>query len=115
MHYSNLGRREEALPPVEEAVEIYRELSESNGAFLPDLARSFGALGSIQIDAGDIKAACQSFQDGLVVLRPAFTALPQAFLPLAQALIQGYGSCLQTLGQEADPELMAAYGPAWSS
>ncbi|MFM9099886.1 MAG: AAA family ATPase, partial [Cyanobium sp.] len=107
--YSELGRREEALPPTEEAVEMYRELSASNRAFLPDLALSLGALGSHWLKAGDLQAACQSFQEGLVVLRPAFTAMPQAFLPLAQALFQGYSDCLNALGQEADPELMAAY------
>ncbi|MFM7455682.1 MAG: hypothetical protein ACKO2W_03715 [Vulcanococcus sp.] len=113
--YSELGRREEALPPTEEAVKIRRELSASNRAFLPDLAGSLGALGSHRLQAGDIQAACQSFQEGLVVLRPAFTAMPQAFLPLAQALLHDYGSCLNTLGQEPDPELMAAFGSAWSS
>jgi tetratricopeptide (TPR) repeat protein len=51
-HYSNLGRREEALPPTEEAVKIYRELSESNGAFLPDLARALINLGNRYSELG---------------------------------------------------------------
>jgi tetratricopeptide (TPR) repeat protein len=44
---SGLGRRPEALPPVEEAVKLYRELFEQNpDAFRPDLAMSLSNLGN---------------------------------------------------------------------
>ena len=45
IRYSELGRREEALQPTEEAVRIRRELSQSNPAFLPDLASALNNLG----------------------------------------------------------------------
>jgi len=43
---SDLGRREEALEPTEEAVEIYRQLAKSNpDAFMPALATSLNTRG----------------------------------------------------------------------
>jgi len=107
--YSDLGRREEALLPTEEAVGIYRELSQSNPAFLPDLANSLGAYGSVQRQAGELQAARESFQEGLAVLLPVLQVYRDAFLPLARGLAGDYFETLRQLGQEPDPELMAAY------
>ena len=45
IRYSELGRREDALPPTEEAVTLRRELAATNPAFLPDLARALNNLG----------------------------------------------------------------------
>ena len=113
-HYSNLGRREEALQPTEEAVGIYRELSQSNPAFLPNLATSLGAYGSVQRQAGELQAARESFQEGLAVLLPVLQVYRDAFLPLAQDLAGVYFETLRHLGQEPDPELMAAYAAAFA-
>jgi hypothetical protein len=45
--FSEVGRREEALAPAEEAVTIYRCLAEANpAAYLPDLAMSLAAQGN---------------------------------------------------------------------
>ena len=41
-----MGRRQEALAPAEEAVRLYRELAETNPAFLPDLASALTNLGN---------------------------------------------------------------------
>ena len=112
--YSNLGRREEALQPTEEAVGIYRELSQSNPAFLPDLANSLGAYGSVQGQAGELQAARESFQEGLAVLLPVLQVYRDAFLPLAQDLTGVYFETLRQLGQEPDPELMAAYAAVFA-
>ena len=50
---SETGRREEALSPTEEAVELYRRLAEANpAAFLPDLASSLNNLGVILCELG---------------------------------------------------------------
>jgi tetratricopeptide (TPR) repeat protein len=113
-HYSNLGRREEALKPTEEAVGIRRELLESNRAFLPDLASSLGVLGVVRRQAENLQAASESFREGLAVLLPALVAYPQAHRPLAEALAQEYFATLQRLGQEPDPDLMAAYAAAFA-
>jgi tetratricopeptide (TPR) repeat protein len=113
--YSELGRREEALQPTEEAVGIYRELSQSNPAFLPDLATSLGAYGSVQRQAGELQAARESFQEGLAVLLPLLQVYRDAFLPLAKNLAGVYFETLRQLGQEPDPELMAAYAAAFAN
>ena len=38
IRYSEVGRRQDALAPAEEAVRLHRELAAANPAFLPDLA-----------------------------------------------------------------------------
>ena len=111
---SVVGNREEALKPTEEAVEIYRELSESNAAFVPDLATSLGALGSLLIQADDLQAASLQFREGLAVLLPVLLANPEALRPLADRLAQLYFATLRELGQEPDPDLMAAYAAAFA-
>ena len=58
--------------------------------------------------------ACGSFREGLAVLLPALLAYPQAHRPLADALAQVYFATLQRLGQEPDPDLMAAYAAAFA-
>jgi len=114
IRYSELGRREEALQPTEEAVGIYRELSQSNPAFLPNLATSLGAYGSVQRQAGELQAARESFQESLAVLLPLFQVYRDAFLPLAQDLAGVYFETLRQLRQEPDPELMAAYAAVFA-
>jgi len=114
VRYSELGRREDVLKPTEEAVGIYRELSESNRAFLPDLASSLGVLGVVRRQGGNLQAASESFREGLAVLLPALVAYPQAHRPLADALAQDYFATLQRLGQEPDPDLMAACAAAFA-
>jgi hypothetical protein len=94
-------------------VEIYGELSESNPAFLPNLATSLGAFGSAQREAGDGQAACESFRKALASLLPVLKVYPAAFLPLAQNLAQDYFTMLRQLGQQPDPDLMAAYAAAF--
>jgi hypothetical protein len=111
---SVVGDREEALRPTEEAVEIYRELSESNAAFVPDLATSLGALGSLLIQSDDLQAASEQFREGLAVLLPVLLANPEALRPLADRLAQLYFATLRELGQEPDPDLMAAYAAAFA-
>ena len=112
--YSELGRREEALQPTEEAVGIFRELSQSNPAFLPELATSLGSYGSVQRQAKEPSAATESFREGLAVLLPLLQVYRDAFLPLAQKLAGDYFDTLRQLGQEPDPELMAAYAAAFA-
>ena len=47
IRYSEVGRRQDALAPTEEAVQLHRELAAANPAFLPDLARALNNLGSL--------------------------------------------------------------------
>ena len=114
IRYSKLGKREEALLPTEEAVGIYRELSQSNPAFLPDLATSLGNYGMSQRQAEEHLAARESFREGLAVLLPVLQVNRTAFLPLSQKLAGDYVETLRQLGQEPDPELMAAYAAVFA-
>ncbi|MGE5257784.1 MAG: tetratricopeptide repeat protein [Hyphomicrobiales bacterium] len=52
IRYSEVGRRQEAVAPTEEAVTIHRKLAETNPAFLPDLATSLNNLGISYSEVG---------------------------------------------------------------
>jgi hypothetical protein len=103
-----VGDRKKALKPNEEEVVIYPELSKSNAAFVPDLATSLGTLGSLLIQENDLQDASEQFREGLAVLLPVLLANPEALRPLADRLSQLYFATLRELGQEPDPDLMAA-------
>jgi tetratricopeptide (TPR) repeat protein len=63
---SGLGRREDALAASAEAMEIYRELVAKNrDAFLPDLALSLCAKGSVLMDDERPEHAATFFQEGV--------------------------------------------------
>jgi hypothetical protein len=98
------------------AAGIYRlrELSQSNPAFLSKLANSLGAYGSVQRQAGELPAARESFREGLAVLLPLLQINRDSFFPLAQNLAGVYFETLRQLGQEPDPELMAAHAAAFA-
>jgi len=76
-----LGRREEALAPVEEAVEIYRGLVEVNSAaFLPDLAMSLWAFASICVRVErNLPEALQAVAEAIDLYTALVEQLPQAF------------------------------------
>ena len=68
----------------------------------------------MQRQAGELQAARDSFREGLAVLLPLLQVYRDAFLPLAQVLADEYFEALGQLGQEPDPELMAAYAAAFA-
>jgi superkiller protein 3 len=72
--YSELGRRQEALAPTEEAVKIRRELAKSNGAYLGDLARALNNLGVMQLAQGEPEQARASYEESLEIIRPLAAA-----------------------------------------
>ncbi len=104
---SALGRREEALGATEEAVGVYRELARGNpDAFLPDLARSLGAHGSVLRGVERYAEAMEAFGEGVRVLAPFFRRLPEAFAGLIGNLLNDYLSACQATGREPDEELL---------
>ena len=108
---SNLGRREEALKPSQEAVDIRRRLAKANPqAFLPDLASSLGGYGTILRSLDRNAEAARSFGEGLQKIGPIYQKMPQAFGGLAGALKQNYLSACEAAGQEPDQELLANFG-----
>lgn len=68
----------------------YRELAAANAAFRPDLARSHGALGSIQMAVEMLPEAHESFRAVIGALCLALQANREAFLPLFDASWGGY-------------------------
>jgi tetratricopeptide (TPR) repeat protein len=107
---SALGRREEALVAAQEAVDIRRQLAKSSPqAFLPDLAMSLGALGSVLQALKRHREAAHAFGEGLQHLAPFYRALPQAFSGLAGALLRDYLQACKNAELEPDLALLAQF------
>jgi len=67
----DLGRREEALQATDEAVRIRRQLAAQRpDAFLPDLARSLDAKGSVLRENGNAAGAAATLREGVECLKP---------------------------------------------
>jgi tetratricopeptide (TPR) repeat protein len=105
---SDLGCREEALAAGQRAVEIREKLAAARpDAFLPDLARSLGTLGTCLAADVRLRDAVAAFAEGMRALGPAFTRLPQAFAPLMAGLVSEYVTHVKELGESPDMELLA--------
>ena len=81
-----MGRRQDALAPAEEAVQLYRELAATNPAFLPDLAAALNNLGNRYSEVGRRQDALAPTEEAVQLYREQAATNP-AFLPdLARAL-----------------------------
>ena len=65
-----MGRRQDALAPAEEAVELYRDQAADNPAYLPDLAMALNNLGNRYSDAGSPEHAEAAWQETLSGISP---------------------------------------------
>ncbi len=100
---SALGRREDALKAVQEALDIYRKLAETNPqAFLPDLAMSLNNLGTMLSDLGRREDALKAAQEAGDIYRKLAETNPQAFLPDLAMSLGAYGKVLRTLERHAE-------------
>jgi tetratricopeptide (TPR) repeat protein len=105
---SDLGCREEALAAAQEAVDIRRGLAKTRpDAFLPDLALSLGAHGSILRDIDRLQDAGVSFEEGVRTLQPLFLKLPAAHAKLMAQLVSVYIATLEKIGEKPDMDLLA--------
>ena len=78
----DLGRREEALAAIQEAVTIYRELAGARpDAFRPDLATSLNNLSVRLGDLGRAEEALATIQEAVTIRRELAAARPDAFRP----------------------------------
>ena len=77
-----LGRREEGLAAVEEAVTVYRRLTEANpAAYLPNLAMS---LNNVSIHLGEVgrrEEGLAAVEESVTIRRRLVKANPAAYLP----------------------------------
>ena len=77
-----LGRREDALAAIEEAVTIYRELAGARpDAFRPDLALSLNNLSNRLADLGRREDALTAIEEATAIYRELARARPDAFRP----------------------------------
>ena len=101
-----VGRREEGLAAVEEAVGIRKQLTEAHPEkFLPSLASS---LTSLSVDLGDLGRG----EEGLVAAEEAVTfcrrlakTRPDAFLPDLALSLNNLSACFGELGVRRRPSL----------
>jgi tetratricopeptide (TPR) repeat protein len=103
-----LGRREEALAATREAVEICRQLAQTNPqAFLPDLATTLNNLGSDLSALGLREEALAATREAVEICRQLAQANPQAFLPDLARSLGAHGTVL--LGLDRPTEAAAAF------
>ncbi len=99
--HSELGRREAALQPTEEAVGIYRELSQSNPAFLPDLAMALNNQGAHYSNLGRREEALQPTEEAVRIRRELSQSNP-AFLPDLASALNNLGIRYSNLGRREE-------------
>ena len=79
---ADLGRREEALAAIEEAVTIYRELAEARpDAFLPDLATSLNNQSDCLADLGRREEALAAIEEAVTIYRELAGPAPTPSCP----------------------------------
>jgi tetratricopeptide (TPR) repeat protein len=101
-----LGRREEALAAVEEAVRLRRAIADSDPAAAPLLALSLTSLCTMLGTVGRYADAVSAGEEAVKVLRGHATADLASRGTLAKALLH-VGICLHYLGR--GEEMLATY------
>ena len=77
---ADLGRREDALAAIQEAVGIYRELAAARpDAFRPDLATSLNNLSVRLADLGRREEALAAIQEAVTIRRELAARWPDAY------------------------------------
>ena len=107
---SALGRREEALNAVEEAVGYYRALANAwPDAFNVELARSLWVLGDLYGDTLKSKLAVETLAEAIELLTPTILRIPAAMAGIMAGLGRSYVVQCQRIGREPDAKVL---GPA---
>lgn len=98
-----LGRREEALAPMREAMTHYRILASSRpDAFLPYLATSLNNLGNGLSESGRPEDALTATQEAVELHRTLVKSTPSAFIPELATSLNNLGNRLSELGRRED-------------
>jgi tetratricopeptide (TPR) repeat protein len=95
------GRRAEALPLAQEAVDLYRSLAADNQAFLPDLASSLSELGVRFSDLGRRPEALPPIKEAVELYRGLAAENP-AFVPGLARSLSNLGVGLSDLGRRSE-------------
>ena len=100
---ADLGRREEALTAINEAVTAYRALAETRpDAFLPDLAMSLNNQSSMPGGPGTAGRGADRDQRSRHRRPGARETRPDAFLPDLAMSLNNQSSCLAGLGRREE-------------
>ena len=100
---SDLGRREEALAAIEEAVTIRRELARTSpDAFLPDLAGSLNNQSNRLSDLGRREEALAAIEEAVTAYRELARTRPDAFLPDLAGSLNNQSIRLSDLGRREE-------------
>jgi tetratricopeptide (TPR) repeat protein len=103
IRFSNVGRREEALAASQEAVAIYRRLTEAGRhAFLPDLARSLTNLARDLSSLRRREDALAAAQEAVVIQRQLVEVRPDTSLPELASSLNNMSGDLAYLGRHDD-------------
>ena len=100
---SEVGRREDALAPAEEAVQIRRRLAQANpAAYEPDLARSLNNLGTCYSEVGRREDALAPAEEAAQIYRRLAQANPAAYEPDLASALNNLGTCYSEVGRRED-------------
>ena len=105
-HLAYWGQRQDAVAPAEEAVHLYRALSEDNSAFHPDLAGALNDLGIRYSGVGRRQDAVGPAEEAVRLYRALAEDNP-AFLPDLAMALNNLGARYRGVGRGQD-----AIGPA---
>ncbi|RSM64900.1 hypothetical protein DMB66_18475 [Actinoplanes sp. ATCC 53533] len=98
-----LGRREECLAAIEEAVQVYWELAAvRSDAFLPDLATSLSNLSSGLGELGRLEKGLAAIEEAVTIRRELAAARPDAFVSDLAASLINLSTRLGALGQREE-------------
>ena len=102
---SRLGRHEDALAAIEEAVTAYRQLADARpDAFLPNLAMSLNNQSLSLADLGRREDAQAAIEEAVTAYRQLADARPDAFLPNLAMSLNNQSLSLADLGRREDAQ-----------
>jgi len=91
---ADLGRREEALATIEQAVAIRRQLAEARpDEFLPDLAMALKDQSGLLADLGRREEALAAIEQAAGIYRQLAEARPDAFFPALATALNNQWNC----------------------
>lgn len=107
-----LNRRQEAAAAAREAVQLCRGLADRHpDVFVDNLARSLWVFGNRLAAAGEVRAAVEALQEGVILLTPYALSRPAAFGALTRSIIRDYVLRCREAGVEPDGVLLQPLVP----
>ncbi len=102
---AQMGRREDALAAIDDAVTAYRQLADGRpDAFLPDLAMALSNQSNRLSDLGRREDALAAINEATTAYRQLAEARPDVFLPDLAAALNNQARCLSGLGRREDAQ-----------